>query len=83
MCRFHGGGTPVVRAKAEERLARMVDPALTELNRLIVSAETDAVKLAAIKDVLDRAGYKPVDRTRNEHEVTGGVVIMLPERKQA
>lgn len=59
----------------------MVEPALMQLRHLIDSADSDAVKLAAVKDALDRAGYKPVDRSKNEHEHRGGVVIHLPERK--
>lgn len=35
----------------------MVDPALWQLSILVEEAETDAVKLQAIKDVLDRAGF--------------------------
>lgn len=81
VCVTHGGAAPQVRKKAEERLAEMVEPALIQLRNLIDSADSDAVKLAAVKDALDRAGYKPVDRSRNEHEHRGGVVIHLPERK--
>ena len=40
-----------------ERILAMVDPALFQLSILVEEAETDAVKLAAIRDVLDRAGY--------------------------
>ena len=38
----------------------MVDPALTQLDRLIDDPDTfQPVRFAAIKDVLDRNGYKP------------------------
>jgi hypothetical protein len=37
----------------------MVDPLLTELFRIAQGSDSDAVRLAAIKDALDRAGYKP------------------------
>jgi hypothetical protein len=39
----------------------MVDPALTRLNELIQD-ESSGVALAAVKDVLDRAGYTPRQR---------------------
>ncbi len=62
VCIMHGGKAPQVRMAANERLAAMVDPALVELRRLIDGAESDSVKLAAIKDVLDRTGFKPAER---------------------
>jgi hypothetical protein len=40
----------------------MVDPLLTELFRIACSGENDAVRLAAVRDALDRAGYKPRDK---------------------
>lgn len=63
----HGGKAPQVRAKAEERLAEMVDPALVRLRHLIDNADSDAVKLAAVKDALDRAGYRPIEKRENKN----------------
>lgn len=57
MCRYHGGAAPQVKAKAEERIRALVDPALDRIARLIAAADTDSVGLAAAKDILDRAGY--------------------------
>ena len=62
VCIKHGGSAPQVKKSARDRLDEMVDPALTQLKRIVEEGETDAVKLAAIKDVLDRAGYKPVEK---------------------
>lgn len=62
VCKFHGGAIPAVRRTAQERLAAMVDPLLTELFRIAQSGDSDAVRLAAIKDALDRAGYTRTDR---------------------
>src|SRR6266496_2329460 len=62
VCQVHGGRAPQVRKAARDRLAEMVDPALTELLRIVESGENDGIKLAAIKDVLDRAGYKPREK---------------------
>lgn len=57
VCVKHGGGAPQVRAKANERILEMVNPALATLARLVSDGEVaDNVKLAAVKDVLDRAG---------------------------
>lgn len=58
----HGGGAPQVQATAAERLASFVDPALTALRQLVDNADQDSVRLSAIKDILDRAGYKPADK---------------------
>jgi len=58
VCCMHGGKTPVVQAKARQRLLEMVDPALAQLARLLADATVpDPVKLGAAKDILDRAGF--------------------------
>jgi HEAT repeat protein len=62
VCVVHGGAAPQVKRSAQERLAEMVDPLLTELFRIARSGENDSVRLAAIKDALDRAGYKPREK---------------------
>lgn len=62
VCAVHGGSAPQVKRSAQERLAEMVDPLLTELFRIAQSSDSDAVRLAAIKDALDRAGYKATER---------------------
>lgn len=56
VCRFHGGGAPQVREAAQLRILGMVSPALARLRKLIDGADSDSVKLHAVKDVLDRAG---------------------------
>lgn len=61
MCRIHGGAAPQVKAKAEERITALVDPAITRLTKLIED-ESSGVALAAVKDVLDRAGYAAKQR---------------------
>lgn len=79
VCKWHGGAAPQVKAKVEERIALMVDPALVALRHLVDTADSDSVRLSAIKDILDRAGYKPRDKT--DLKVEGGLAIYLPERK--
>lgn len=74
VCPTHGGSIKRVKQSAQERLAEMVDPALAELGKLVKRAESDAIKLAAIKDVLDRAGFKPKERVEQSGKLTIEVV---------
>jgi hypothetical protein len=74
VCKMHGGKSPQALRTAAERLAALVDPALAELGKLVEDAENDAIKLAAIKDVLDRAGFKPRERIEQSGKVTVEVV---------
>jgi len=48
-----------------------------ELYRLATKAESEQVRLGALKDILDRAGYKPTDKL----DVNGGMVIFKGEDK--
>ena len=54
-------------AQIQERVKRMVQdmvPAsLSAIQALIDQGESESVRLAAAKDVLDRAGLKPVEKT--------------------
>lgn len=68
VCRMHGGSAPQVRAKAEQRIAALVDPAIRKLSRLLDNPRTPPpVLLAAIKDILDRAGHTSVSRVEVTH----------------
>ena len=59
VCHKHGGSAPQVKAAAMQRIAAFVDPALDQLGKLLRGKKTPpAVLLAAIKDILDRAGHK-------------------------
>ena len=57
VCMSHGGAAPQVRRKANERLLQGVPKMLTELKRLATDESMPPnVRLAAIRDWLDRAG---------------------------
>ncbi len=66
VCRLHGGAAPQVRRAAELRILKMVSPALVELGKLILKADSDSVRMRAIKDVLDRAGLAPITKLAHE-----------------
>lgn len=86
VCRVHGGAAPQVRAKAQQRLMEGVLPLLAKLYQLATDEKVPpAVRLAAIKDFLDRAGLN--SKTTLEVEVhepwrellISGIVASLPE----
>ena len=61
MCNLHGGKAPQVMAAAKIRLAALVDPAITRLEKVIKESKHDPSTVSAAKDILDRAGLKPKD----------------------
>lgn len=65
---MHGGAAPQVKARAEDRIRDLVDPALTRLETLLAD-ESSSVALSAVKDVLDRAGYGARQRFEVYHQV--------------
>jgi hypothetical protein len=56
VCRYHGGATGHVKAKARERIERALDLMAMELLGIALGAESESVRLAAIRDALDRGG---------------------------
>lgn len=56
VCRTHGGAAPQVRAKAQVRILMASDLAASKLIEMLSSPKVaDNIKLAAAKDLLDRA----------------------------
>ncbi len=68
VCRVHGGAAPQVRAKAQERLAALVDPAIERLSKIVQDDEAKALALAAARDILDRNNLSG----KHKHEHVGG-----------
>lgn len=58
VCRFHGGAAPHVKRAARARIENAADLMAKELLRIALSAESETVALAAVKDALDRGGLK-------------------------
>jgi hypothetical protein len=58
VCRYHGGAAKQVKQAARIRLENAADLMARELLGIALTAEGEGVKLAAIRDALDRAGLK-------------------------
>lgn len=75
VCVAHGGRAPQVKLSAQQRLSGFVEPILNEMYRLAISAESEAVRVQAAKDLLDRAGLKPPERV--EAAVVGAFTLRI------
>lgn len=64
VCNKHGGSAPQVRRAAENRLASNADVFMKELIKIATSADSEAVRLAAVRNGLDRLGIG------NKQEIT-------------
>ena len=81
VCRLHGGLSPQALRGARDRINDLVDPSLNELAKIINEPGTPpATKLAAIRDVLDRAGYG----AKQQVELQAGTTftLNLPDMKE-
>lgn len=53
-----------IEDRTKKMVQDMVPVSLAMLRTLVESAESEAVRLSAVKDVLDRSGMKPIDRVQ-------------------
>ncbi|NOQ62529.1 hypothetical protein [Mycolicibacterium fortuitum] len=58
VCHTHGGATRHVQRKARQRLDDAADRMARQLLKIAESADSESVRLAAVRDALDRAGLK-------------------------
>jgi len=58
VCATHGGRAPQVKRSAKERLAELVEPALTGLRKALKSNDLATI-VRASQIVLDRCGFHP------------------------
>lgn len=54
--------TDYIKEEQKKKFDRMAITAQRELEKLLTGAKNEQVKLNAIKDVLDRSGWKPTDK---------------------
>ena len=63
VCHKHGGGAPQVKAKAQQRLLMAADDMAAVMVAIAFNEKMPpAVRVAAARDVMDRAGLKPVEQ---------------------
>ena len=69
VCRAHGGASPQALAKAERmvelaelKLRGLAGPAVATLEDLVANASSEAVRLAAARDLVDRSVGKATER---------------------
>lgn len=55
------------------KLAAYAADIVGDLYELARSAESESVKFQAIKDILDRSGYKPVEKKENTNTIDGKI----------
>ncbi|WP_419954779.1 terminase small subunit [Neobacillus niacini] len=61
------------RERLQNRLAAMAEKTVGMLFDLAVNAESENVRLTAIRDILDRGGYKATDKVEQKNEHSGKI----------
>jgi len=85
VCHMHGGKSPQALAKADERLRSLELPAIDMIGWLILHADTDAVRLAAARWLLEILGHKATEKVQTDGRTVLQVeyverTLALPER---
>ncbi len=83
MCVYHGGRAPQVRAAAQARLEEALPTALDNLLALMLTADSDSVRLRALQEVIDRTLGKTSDKLTLSGDVDAPleIVISRPQAK--
>ena len=84
ICDFHGAKAPQVKRKARQRLEEAADRMACELLKMATDGNVaDSVKLAAIRDALDRAGLAAKNAVEVElgppkpyEQIFDGIVVL-------
>ncbi len=74
---MHGGGSPQVQFKAQERLKALQPKAVVVLESLLDRDEFPTVQMAAVRDVLDRTEGKPAESVRLTGKDDGPLEIII------
>ena len=67
---MHGGAAKHIRAAAQARIDRLVDPAISTLREMMLRGDSHTVRLKAAESVLDRAGIKAPEEVTVDNQVT-------------
>lgn len=77
VCRLHGGAAPQVKAAAQVRMLMAADKAAAELiGMMLDKSAPHSVRLAAARDLLDRAGLGARAGVDVEVAVSGGMTLL-------
>jgi hypothetical protein len=79
VCKWHGGSLKKVMQAAKDRIMEMVDPALSRQLKIINKGKHEPAVVAAIKDVLDRAGLKKPDEKSIEEGYSDELIAKMAE----
>ena len=66
VCEAHGGMAPQVLRSARARREALIEPSIDAIEQLVESADSEQVRLAAARDVLDRTGYRATEQVQVE-----------------
>jgi hypothetical protein len=58
VCRYHGGAAEHVKRAARARIENATDLVAKEMIGIALTGDSDAIRVSAIKDILDRGGLK-------------------------